>query len=156
LMTGLCLLPILLGFAVPAGSLLLRAIASFDAWGDRRFLDSAWASLVLAGVTALVAVVVALLLAYGKRQRPSHTLDAATNVATMGYAAPGSVIAVGVLIPLTLVDNLIDGFAREQFGVPLGLVFTGGIAALVFAYLVRFLAVAHSAVDASLARIRPS
>jgi iron(III) transport system permease protein len=156
LMAGLCLLPILLGFAIPSGSLVLRALDDFSAFADPAFLNAAWASLILAGVTAVVAVAVALLLAYGKRQRPSRTLGVATSVATMGYAAPGSVIAVGVLVPLTLLDNLIDGFARDRFGVSLGLLFTGGIAALVFAYLVRFLAVAHSAVDSSLGKVRPS
>lgn len=156
MMAVACLLPILLGFALPSASLLVRAIENVDVIANRRFLESAWASLALAGTTALVAVAVGLLLAYGKRQRPSRTLGAASSVATMGYAAPGSVIAVGVLVPLTLLDNLIDGFARDQFGVSVGLIFTGGIAALVFAYLVRFLAVAHSAIDSSLGKVRPS
>ncbi|MGF1624743.1 MAG: ABC transporter permease [Alphaproteobacteria bacterium] len=156
LMTGICVLPILLGFGIPFGSLVLRALANFDAIDDPRFYNAAGASIILATVTAAVAVAIALVLAYGRRQRPSPTLAAATNVSTMGYAAPGSVIAVGVLIPLTALDNLIDGISRDQFDTPLGLIFTGGIAALVFAYLVRFLAVAHSAIDAGLTKVRPS
>lgn len=156
MMTGLCLLPVVLGFGLPFADLLVRALENFDAITDRRFLNAAGASVTLAGVTALVAVVVALILSYGKRLRPSRTLGAATNVATMGYAAPGSVIAVGVLMPLTALDNAIDGFAQAQFGVSTGLILTGGIAALVFAYLVRFLSVAHASVDASLTKVRPS
>jgi iron(III) transport system permease protein len=69
---------------------------------------------------------------------------------------PGSVIAVGTLVPLGLFDNALDGWMRTRFGVSTGLLLSGGIAALVFAYLVRFLAVALSAVEAGLARIRPS
>lgn len=154
--TGLVLLPILLGFAVPAGDLAARAAEDFDALTDPRFLSAASASVILAGTTAVIAVAIVLVLAYGKRQRPSRTLGAATSVATMGYAAPGSVIAVGILMPLTALDNLIDGLAQEYFGFATGLILTGGIAALVFAYLVRFLAVGYGSIDASLARIRPS
>src|SRR3546814_3204325 len=71
----------------------------------------------------------------------------------MGYAVPGSIIAVGVLIPFAALDNAIDGWLRATFGVSSGLLLTGSIAALVFAYLVRFLAISLQTVDAGLARI---
>ena len=77
-------------------------------------------------------------------------------MAGLGYAVPGSVIAVGTLVPLGLFDNALDAWMREHFGISTGLLLSGGIAALVFAYLVRFLAVALSAVESGLARIRPS
>jgi iron(III) transport system permease protein len=73
----------------------------------------------------------------------------------MGYAVPGTVIAVGVLIPFAWIDNNIDGWLRAQFGVSSGLLLSGTLAALVFAYVVRFLAVSLQTVDAGLARIRP-
>jgi len=69
---------------------------------------------------------------------------------------PGSVIAVGTLVPLGLFDNALDGWLRARFGVSSGLLLSGSIAALVFAYLVRFLAVALSAVETGLLRIQPS
>ena len=150
------LLPIVLGFVVPVGDLTARALDNFDALTNPRFLAAAGASVTLAGIAAVVAVVIALVLAYGKRQRPSRTLSGAANVATIGYAAPGSVIAVGILMPLTALDTVIDGIARTHFDTSLGLIFTGGIAALVFAYLVRFLAVGYGPIDASLGKIRPS
>ncbi|MEZ5670591.1 MAG: iron ABC transporter permease [Alphaproteobacteria bacterium] len=156
LIAASCLLPVVLGFVVPAADLALRALEHFDKVLDARFLDAAGASLILAGTTAAIAVVLCLVLAYGRRQRPTRGLGAATTVATMGYAAPGSVIAVGTLIPLTALDKAIDGVARAQFDANLGLVFTGGVAALVFAYLVRFLAVAYSPVESALGKIRPS
>src|SRR3546814_8791423 len=71
----------------------------------------------------------------------------------MGYAVPGSIIAVGVLIPFAALDNAIDGWLRATFGASSGLLLTGSIAALVFAYLVRFLAISLQTVDAGLARI---
>jgi iron(III) transport system permease protein len=155
-MTGLCALPILLGFAVPFVDLARRALGHFDALADPRFLGTAGASVTLAGTTALIAVLVALTLAYARRQRPTRALNAATNVATMGYAAPGSVIAVGVLVPLAAIDTVVDGFARESLGFSTGLILTGGITALVFAYLVRFLAVAFGPIETALGKVRPS
>jgi iron(III) transport system permease protein len=74
----------------------------------------------------------------------------------LGYAVPGSVIAVGTLVPLGLLDNAVDGWMRARFGVSTGLLLSGGVAALVFAYLVRFLAIALSALESGLGRIRPS
>ena len=156
LMTVLCLLPLLLGFVLPAGDLIVRSVVHAGLLVDDRFVSAASASLILATVTAALAVVVGLILAFGRRQRPGPALGAATTISTMGYAAPGSVIAVGILIPLTALDNVIDGFASAQFGVSPGLVFTGGIAALVFAYLVRFLAIAYKPIESSLDKVRPS
>jgi len=74
----------------------------------------------------------------------------------LGYAVPGSVIAVGVLIPVTRLDNWLAGWMQELAGINPGLMFTGGIAAVIYAYLVRFLAVALQTVEASLAKITPS
>jgi iron(III) transport system permease protein len=78
------------------------------------------------------------------------------RVVGLGYAVPGSVIAVGVLIPVTRLDNWLAAWVEASFGVNPGLLLTGGIAALVYAYLVRFLAVALQTVEASLAKITPS
>jgi iron(III) transport system permease protein len=78
------------------------------------------------------------------------------RLASLGYAVPGTVIAVGALIPLTALDHALILWFREQHGMTLGLVITGTATALVFAYLARFLAVALNAVESSLARIRPS
>jgi iron(III) transport system permease protein len=77
-------------------------------------------------------------------------------LATLGYAVPGAVIAVGVLVPLGQFDNALDAWSRSTFGVSTGLLLSGTIAALVFAYLVRFLAVGFGAVESSLDRIKPS
>ena len=151
-----CGLPILLGFVVPAAALANLALGKDGALLPADFWTLARNSLTLAAVTAALAVALALVLAYGQRLHPAPALRAAVRVAAMGYAIPGSVIAVGVLIPFARLDNAVDAFMRAQFGISTGLLLSGTIAALVFAYLVRFLAVSLNTVEASLAKIRPS
>lgn len=151
-----CALPLLLGFAVPAADLAHLAVARGDPLFGRAFVPFAVNSLVLATVTAAVAVGISLLLAYGIRQRPTPFNRGAIRVASLGYAVPGSVIAVGVLIPFAAFDNTLDAFLRATLGISTGLLLTGTITALVFAYLVRFLAVSYNTVEASLGRISPS
>lgn len=153
---GACALPVLLGFGVPAGALLALMVQVGDPLDSRRFLPFATNSLLLAGATAALAVAVAALLAWAARLHPGWPQRLAKRVAGMGYAVPGSVIAVGTLVPLGLLDNAVDGWMRARFGVSTGLLLSGGVAALVFAYLVRFLAIALSAIDSGLGRIRPS
>ena len=151
-----CAAPVLLGFAVPAGALLVLMVEVGDPLDPRRFLPFARNSVALAGAAAAVAVAAAALLAWAARLHPGWPQRLAGRVAGLGYAVPGSVIAVGTLVPLGLLDNAVDGWMRARFGVSTGLLLSGGIAALVFAYLVRFLAIALSAVESGLGRIRPS
>ena len=151
-----CLLPLTIGFLLPGLILVDMAIEAGDEQFGSRYFHLVGNSLTLAGVTAVLAVAIATLLAYSRRLNPGW-LSATTNrLASMGYAIPGTVIAVGVLIPAALFDNALDAFMRETFGVSTGLLFTGTIAALVFAYLVRFLAVSLGTVEASLAKVRSS
>jgi len=110
----------------------------------------------VASLTAVLTLVVALVLAYGRRLRPTRVVRAGTRVAAMGYAVPGSVIAVGVLLHLGWLDGRIDAFSEQIFGTGTGLLLSGTIAGLVFAYIVRFLAVAFGGVEASLQKITSS
>ncbi len=151
-----CLLPVLLGFLLPAGLLLEMTIAEGGESFRGRFWDYASHSLILAGVTAVLGVAIALFLAYGVRLNPNLGMRLSTRLAAIGYAIPGSVIAVGILIPIATLDNAIDSFMGSTFGISTGLLLSGTIAALVFAYLVRFMAVAFGAVESSLGKIRPS
>ena len=102
------------------------------------------------------AVVAAVVLAYGLRLSRSPSIAFLSRFASMGYALPGSVIAVGVLIPLSFVDHTLDDFLQRMFGVSSGLLLTGSMVGLVFAYLVRFLAIGSQTVEASLQKITPS
>lgn len=151
-----CFLPLAGGFLIPAGLLLDLAWSGGDPQFGRKYLELAGNSLFLAVLASLAAVGMALLLAYAGRAHPGRVMTGVKRLASLGYAVPGTVIAVGALIPLTWLDHaLIDGF-EAYWGMEIGLIITGSAIALVFAYLARFLAVALNAVEASLSRIRPS
>ena len=151
-----CLFPVVLGFLLPGAILLDMSIETGDAQFGPRFLRLAFNSFTLAAVTAVLAVLVAVIMAYGVRLDPGRMTVAANRIAAMGYAVPGTVIAVGVLIPFAIFDNALDDWMRAHFGLSTGLLLTGTIAALVFAYLVRFLAISLNTVEASLGKIKPS
>ena len=152
---GGCLVPLVIGFVVPGGVLLEMAINEGDAQFGPRFLDLARNSFLVAALTAMLAVMVALLVAYARRLDTRPVTRVAHWAAGMGYALPGSVIAVGLLIPLAQLDNALAQWLRAQFGWNTGLLITGGITALVYAYLVRFLTAALQTVDSALHRVTP-
>ncbi len=153
-----CVLPVLLGFAIPALMLCKMALAEGDAQFGPRFIGLVRNSFLLASVTALVAVLAALLIGYAGRGIAAGRgwlLRALTRVCGMGYALPGSVVAVGVLVPVARLDNAVSSWLQQHLGWSAGLLLTGGIAALVYAYLVRFLGVALQTVNAGLVKITP-
>jgi len=151
-----CAIPLCIGFLLPAGLLLRLALSEGDTRFGEYFLALAGNSFVLAGLTALIAVALALLLAYAARVSKGPVASSLNRLVGLGYAVPGSVIAVGVLIPVTRLDNWLAAQWEAGFGSNPGLLLTGGIAALIYAYLVRFLAVALQSVTSSLARVTPS
>lgn len=151
-----CSLPVLLGFLVPALLLLEMSITNGDGRLGWSFLPYIINSVSLSTTAALGAVGLAVLLSYGVRLAPSPLTEAAVRVSAMGYAVPGAVIAVGILIPLGWMDQQIYGVLKGEFGWDVGLVLTGSGLALVYAYLVRFLAVSYNAVQASLTKVTPT
>ncbi|MFW5452308.1 ABC transporter permease [Thioalkalivibrio sulfidiphilus] len=151
-----CILPVALGFLLPATQLTVWAVGTTDEWMNTEFLRLTWNSLSLAAIAALLAVALALFMAYGQRLRPSWTNAVAVRVAGMGYAIPGTVIAVGVMLPFAWLDNTVDGWMRASFGISTGLLLSGTLVALIFAYCVRFLAVSLQTVEAALGKIKPS
>lgn len=151
-----CVTPILVGFAIPAGVLLRFAILQGDAGLGAQFGRLVANSLLLAMGAGVVAVVVATVVAYGVRLAPTALMRGAAWISTLGYAVPGSIVAVGILLPFGWLDNTVDAWARRSFGVSTGLLLSGTVFALLFAYLVRFLAISFNAVEAGLGRITPS
>ncbi|WP_246521857.1 ABC transporter permease [Neoroseomonas terrae] len=151
-----CGMPVALGFVVPAGSLAWLAATAGDPLPSHQFLPFARNSLVLASLTAVLAVALAAMMAWAARLHPSPVRRTANRIAALGYALPGSVIAVGTLVPFGVFDNALDAWMRQRFDVSTGLLLSGTIIALVFAYLVRFLGVALSSVESGLARLKPS
>jgi len=151
-----CALPVVFGFVVPAAQLAWWALRTGSETLDGRFLALVGNTVSLAALTALLAVGVALALGYGRRRMPGPVVHASVRVAGLGYAIPGTVIAVGVMLPFAALDNALDAWARAHLGVSTGLLLSGTLAALVFAYLVRFLAVALASVEAGLGKITGS
>lgn len=143
-----CALPILIGFVLPASVLFGSAIDNLAEGLKPEFWRSAGHSLLLAVSAAIVAVAVGLVLAYACRASRSKLVHAATALASVGYAVPGTVLAIGVLIPLATFDNSLDAFMRSNFGISTGLLLSGTAAGLVMAYTVRFLAIAFGTIDA--------
>jgi iron(III) transport system permease protein len=153
---ALCSAPVTFGFLVPAGVLLKLAMNEPEARLGDRIYSLVTNTFTLAGVAAVAAIAVALLLAYAARTVKSPLVHGANRLAVLGYALPGAVIAVGILLPLGRMDNAIAGWVEQQFGVQTGLLLTGSITALIYAYVVRFLAVAFQTVEAGLTRVTPS
>lgn len=156
LASGLCFLPLIIGFLLPAGVLLEMALTEGDAQFGTRFLLLARNSVVLATVAAVLAVLLAVALAYAARQARNQIPRWANRLVSLGYAVPGSVIAVGVLIPVTRLDHALADIWESVAGSNPGLILTGGIAALVYAYLARFLGMALQTVEAGLSKVTPS
>ena len=151
-----CFLPIFFGFLLPGAQLFVWSIQTADRMIDLTLLRLAWNSVSLAALAAVLAVVVAAVLAYGVRLRPSFLTVGATRLASLGYAVPGAVLAIGVLVPFAWFDNTLDTWTRASFGVSTGLLLSGTLVALLFAYLVRFLAISFNTVEASLAKVTPN
>ena len=150
-----CSAPVMFGFLVPAGQLAAWTLGGGRAHTASDFAALAATSFLLAALTAALALGAALAVGHAARRGLGPFGRAAKRAAGLGYAVPGSVIAIGVLLPFAWLDNRVDDLARAWFGVSTGLLLTGGLAALVFAYLVRFLAISMKAVDSAYARIAP-
>ncbi len=156
LATIACLLPVVLGFLLPGSQLAYWAVLTFGEMVDASFIQLTLNSVLLAAGAAILSLVLALILAYGKRLIAGPAVASSVRVASMGYAIPGTVIAVGIIIPFTWLDNTIDSFFRDHFSISTGLLLSGSLVALVFAYLVRFLSVSIQTVESGLGKIKHS
>lgn len=151
-----CSVPLGAGFLLPAAVLLHMAITSGDAQFGERFLVLARNSFMLAALAAVLAVAIAVLLAYAARTARGSLHRNVNRLAGLGYALSGTVISVGVLLPVAKLDTWLASSWMQLTGTNPGLLLTGGIAALVYAYLVRFLAVSLQTVEAGLGKITTS
>ena len=153
---AICAIPIFLGFFLPAAQLSLWAMETWSDMVDDRFFALIRNSFLLGLGAALISVILALFLGYGKRILPGKTTIVSIRTASIGYAIPGTVIAVGVIIPFAWLDVRIDAFMKSSFGISSGLFFSGTIVAVMFAYVVRFLAISLQTVESGLDKIKPS
>ncbi len=154
--TGLCLMPFVAGFVLPVGVILSIAIRNPEAWVSPGLVRALGNTLMVGGTASVLTVGAALFLVYGARMSRSAAVRRLMPVTTVGYAAPGAVLAVGLLIPLAALDQRVADLVVQMTGHDPGLILTGTAAALVLAYAVRFFAIAQGAVDAAFGRVAPS
>ena len=150
--SGSATLVLFTGFLCPVAQLVIWVANTGMADLDARYLEFVSHTLLLGAMGALLTVACALLLAYIRKQWPDNITRFSTQLATLGYAMPGSVLAVGIMLLFTWIDVGID----TLIGGGTGLLLSSSVIALLFAYLVRFLAVAHGPVESAMERITPS
>jgi len=146
-----CFVPIFLGFILPALLLLNMALTNPSLTLNSNLLFYARNSLTLGFLAATITVVTALIIAYSVRLQPSSLNKLLSQLAAIGYAVPGSVIAVGVLLSIALFNDSLAAFTTWM-GSNADIFIGGSVIALLFAYVVRFLAVAHGGIESSLAK----
>ena len=150
-----CATPIVIGFGLPAYVLVRFTLRRLDGFLNPELYEAAATSFTLAAVTSVVTLVIATALAFAARNKPSPLALGSIRLATIGYAVPGTVLAVGILIPLAGLDNLVDGLARRFFDTSTGLLLTGTSFTLIYAYSARFLAVSYGTVESGMTRLSP-
>ena len=148
-----CLVPIAMGFGIPVFILGDYAIVRMEEFIDPVLLSAAFSSICFALIASVLATLCGLVLAYSLRMRPSMQNGFFVRLASSGYAIPGTLLALGIFIPLAALDNFIDGLARSWLGFATGLLLTGSGFAMVYAYLVRFMAMAEGTLDVGLKKI---
>jgi iron(III) transport system permease protein len=152
--TALCATVLVVAFLLPVAQLMAWAGPLLLTWPPVPHFNAILGrTLSLAALASLLVAVLAVMLGYAARLQPTAGVRLATQFASMGYALPGSVIAVGILVPMAWFDHALVVGAERALGLPLGLLLTGSVAGLLFAYAVRFLAVGFQTVDASLAHV---
>ncbi len=151
-----CALPVLAGFLIPVAVLGRLTLIYFDRAWTPEFQLYVFNSVALSAGAAAIALAIALFVAYSRRLHGGKLLAFGTRVATLGYAVPGAVLAVGILVPFAAFDNAVDALLRQTLGISSGLLLSGTVGAVLFAYVVRFLAIAMGQVESSLEKVSPS
>ena len=151
-----CLVPFGLGFVLPVGVMAGHAIANPGVWAEPGLVQAALNTGIVAGIAAVLTVSAALFLVYGVRMAGRKLARAVLPVTTLGYAAPGAVLALGLLVPLAAIDHRTADLIQSLTGHDPGLLLTGTAAGIVLAYLVRFFGIAQGAVDTAFGRISPN
>jgi len=154
--TMICLTPVLIGLIFPVLRLLYHTVIQGDGMAAGQLFDFTKNSVTLALIIGFILLILAAFLAHVKRSHSSKVRDASIRVATLGYALPGALLAVGLLSPLSKFDQSLAKIMQSSFGWSTGLIFTGTILALVYALTIRFLTVSFNSVDSGFERIPPA
>ena len=153
---GVCFLPIFFGFILPFLVLLNLGYGNLDIWLNASLVSAIKNTLLVSGLAALITVTLALLMVYGIRLSGKRLPNLILPLTTIGYAAPGAVLGIGILVPLAFLDNWLADRVFDFTGFDPGLVFTGTAFAIILAYCVRFFSIAQNTVDGALGRVSPS
>lgn len=151
-----CAIPVVVGFLAPFVLLAMQATAHLSETFAPEFWKAVRNSIGVAVTAAAVTVTLGLLLAYAQRVAPNSVVRIAIRSSGLGYALPGTVLALGLIIPLAAFDNRLDALLRATLGISTGLLLSGSLLVLILAYTVRFLAVALSALEAGFTRLSPN
>ena len=151
-----CTIPVVIGFMIPIAILIRLSVLYFaKTWTDD-FLVQIGNSILLSSIAALVVIAISLFLGYGKRLTQNRAIKIIISISKFGYGIPGAVIAMGVLIPLAVIDNALNDWLVSYFGITSGLVLSGSIISILFAYVVRFLFLGLGQIESSLEKISPT
>lgn len=151
-----CAVPVVLGFVIPVGLFAVKSLRGGDARAAETFFDIGRNSFLLGALASCLAVILALLIAFSRRLQPTPITRFLARVAGIGYAIPGAVIAIGVLIPVTWADRHVHRLIEGLFGSAGGFLLSGTVVAVIYGYQTRFLAVSLNFVQSGLTRLRPS
>lgn len=154
--TCMCATLVLCGFVLPAVGLGYYAYTHLEESLEASLTAFAWNSLALSGGAACLTVLVGTMLAYARRLRPTPLVRTSVWIASLGYAVPGAVLAIGVIIPFGTADGWLNSMSVALTGERVGLLLSGTIAAIGFAYMARFLTISVGGVAASLEKVTPS
>ncbi len=155
LATLFCALPFLSGFVVPVLVLGSYALKRLSRLADPKLFKALLHSLEVSLPVAIITLFGGFLLAYAQRERPSWPTRFAVRVGSLGYGIPGTVLAIGVLLPLAGLDNTVDGIMRGHLGISTGLLLSGTAFAIIYAHGVRFMTLAEGTVDAGFQKLSP-
>ncbi len=153
LATGYCSLILSIAFLLPSLQLFRWSLNVFHEEFDSRYLGLLGHSLLLALIAAVVITAVALLLSYAGRRHSDRLTHALIRTATLGYALPGTVLAVGIFIPLAWLDNLMIDLAHNLFGIDIPQLLQGTVLIMIVAYTIRFMAAGFKSIDSSMHRV---
>ncbi|CAG0965032.1 Putative 2-aminoethylphosphonate transport system permease protein PhnV [Methylophilaceae bacterium] len=151
--SGAAFMVVLIAFVVPTVQLLLWAAEVFAEDFDNRYFALLWHSLMLSAIAAIITTMTALLLAYVRRRNRDRATMIAVRIATIGYALPGPVLAVGIFVAIAWIDHHLLGYLKATLNLEAGALLQGTVLIMLVAYVIRFMAVGFNTVDSAMQRL---
>lgn len=154
--TVICAVPVVLGFVMPVGIFLSHAFHDVSIWFESDLLMAVWRTVWVSAIAAAIAISTGLLVTTWSKLSEHPILRVLAPLAMLGYAIPGAVLGLGILIPLARIDHIVADLILSVTGTDPGLIFTGTAGAIIFAYVVRFFALAFGGIDSAYSRVSPN